>query len=74
VDHDLPHSGGGRIACKVDPITAPVHSDAEIESVITAWARREAASSSCRMVVSVRPPRGNHIAGGPKQGTSSLSE
>jgi putative ABC transport system substrate-binding protein len=55
---------------KIVPITAPVHSDGEIEA---AWAR--AGGRSCRYVGCIhgRASRADHIGGGPKRRTGGLS-
>jgi hypothetical protein len=58
---------------KVVPITAPVHSDVEIETAIIALGRR-AARRRCRHAGCVHggASRGDHIGGGPKQRTGGV--
>ena len=61
-----------RIA-QVEPINAPVRSDAEIERSSTRFARsREVALSSCRML-HTGASRADHIGGRPKQCTGGVS-
>jgi putative ABC transport system substrate-binding protein len=55
---------------KVVPITAPVHSDVEIETAITAPGAR-AGRRPCRLE-HVHASRADHISGGPKQGTGGV--
>src|SRR5262249_61364374 len=58
---------------KVALITAPVHSDAEIETAITALGR-EPGGRPCRhsRYIHDRASRADHIGGGPKQRTGGL--
>jgi putative tryptophan/tyrosine transport system substrate-binding protein len=57
----------------VEPITAPVHSNAELEAAITSLARatRRPRCHAGRWF-HARPPRANHYAGCPEQCTSGL--
>ena len=69
----LPSFEAAARSLKVEPIAAPVHSDAEIETVITSLGREPRGG----LVVMpdafmASPSRANHIAGSPKQCTGGL--
>jgi putative tryptophan/tyrosine transport system substrate-binding protein len=57
---------------KLEPITAPVHDDGEIETAIIALGREPGSGLFVIPDVRERPSRAGHIGGGPKQRTGGL--
>ena len=57
---------------KVEPITAPVRSEAEIEAAIIALGREPGGGLAVMPQGFARASRADHIGGGPKQGTGGL--
>jgi putative tryptophan/tyrosine transport system substrate-binding protein len=67
----LPSFEAAARTLKVEPIAAPVHSDAEIAAAITSLGR-ETGGGLVLMPDSCRPSRANHIAGSPIQCSGDL--
>ena len=69
----LPSFEAAARSLKVEPIAAPVHSDAEIETVITSLGREPGGGLVVMPDAFMDDPsRANHIAGSPKQCTGGL--